>query len=125
MVDICVVGEMEQEMNFEDFEKKCAEIFGQKVNFSNTFFGNTVRKIGICSGGGASYAQLLNEEGIDTFLTGEMSENHYHDFREMGINVVACGHHATERFGVQALGEVLQKEFPETEILFFHEECPV
>lgn len=125
MVDICSVGTLEKEMNFVDFEKKCAKIFKQPVNFSADFHGKKVKKIGICSGGGASFAANLLKENIDTFLTGELSENNYHDFKEMNINFVACGHHATERCGVQALGEVLQKQFPDIEFSFFTEECPV
>jgi putative NIF3 family GTP cyclohydrolase 1 type 2 len=64
-----------------------------------------VRNIAWCSGG----AQGLFEEaircGADAFITGEISEPQAHYARECGVAYLACGHHATERFGVRAVGE--------------------
>ena len=34
-----------------------------------------------------------------------------HEARELGINFLAAGHHATETLGVKALGELLAREF--------------
>ena len=49
--------------------------------------------------------------GIDAYLTGEMSEHDWHESREEGICLFAGGHHATERFGVLSLKELLEKTF--------------
>ncbi|HDY83182.1 MAG TPA: Nif3-like dinuclear metal center protein, partial [Halieaceae bacterium] len=49
--------------------------------------------------------------GADLFVTGEVSEQTVHIAREEGIHFVAAGHHATERYGVQALGEHLAQNF--------------
>jgi putative NIF3 family GTP cyclohydrolase 1 type 2 len=49
--------------------------------------------------------------GVDAYLTGEISEQHVHLARESGVAFVAAGHHATERFGVQAVGEHLARTF--------------
>jgi len=49
--------------------------------------------------------------GVDAYLTGEISEQHVHLARESGVAFIAAGHHATERFGVQALGGHLEREF--------------
>lgn len=125
MVDICAAGDMPSEIPFEDFTKQCENMFEQKLNFADAFTSETVKRVGICSGGGADYAEICKKAGCDTFITGEISEHHYHDFAEMPMNIAVCGHHATERFGVKALGEILKKEFPEVEILFFKQECPV
>ena len=51
------------------------------------------------------------EDGVDAYLTGEMSEHDWHESREAGICLFAGGHHATERFGVLALKELLEKKF--------------
>ena len=49
--------------------------------------------------------------GVDAYLTGEVSERTFHEAQENGISFFAAGHHATERYGVQALGEWLVKRF--------------
>jgi putative NIF3 family GTP cyclohydrolase 1 type 2 len=63
-------------------------------------------------------------EGYDLFLTGEPEEPNLHSARELGIHLVAAGHHATERFGVQALAERLADRFA-VEWEFFEVENPV
>lgn len=125
MVDTCAVGDFPKKVPFSHFEKKCADLFGQDVNFSEAFCSESVLRVGICSGGGADYAQQCKSAGADTFLVGELSEHRYHDFAEMPINFVACGHHATERFGIQSFGKILQEKFPDVQISFFTEPCPV
>ena len=68
-----------------------------------------IKTIAWCSGGGQGYVDLAAEQGIDAFLTGEISEQSTHVAREMDIHFFAAGHHATERYGVKALGEHLAK----------------
>jgi putative NIF3 family GTP cyclohydrolase 1 type 2 len=60
-----------------------------------------------CSGGAQSYFEDAIAAGADVFLTGELSEPQTHYARECGVVYVAAGHHATERYGVQAVGEAL------------------
>ncbi|MGB1402065.1 MAG: Nif3-like dinuclear metal center hexameric protein, partial [Pseudohongiellaceae bacterium] len=48
---------------------------------------------------------------VDAFITGEISEPSAHLARESGVAFVSAGHHATERYGVQAVGEFLAREF--------------
>lgn len=48
---------------------------------------------------------------MDLYLTGEASEQTFHSARENGIAFIAAGHHATERYGVKALGEYLAQRF--------------
>ncbi len=70
-----------------------------------------LRRIGWCTGAAQSYIEAAVAEGIDAFLTGEVSEQTVHIARETGIHFYAAGHHATERYGVQALGEHLARRF--------------
>lgn len=63
-----------------------------------------IRSIAWCSGGAQSFLQEAAALGADAYLSGEISEQTTHEAREMGIHYFAAGHHATERFGVQALG---------------------
>lgn len=69
-----------------------------------------IKTIAWCSGGGQNYIEMAAEQGIDAFISGEVSEQTTHVAHEMDIHFFAAGHHATERYGVKALGEHLQAE---------------
>jgi len=64
-----------------------------------------------CTGGAQSYFEAAIAAGADAFITGEVSEPMVHLARETGVAYFAAGHHATERFGVQALGLRLEDRF--------------
>lgn len=64
---------------------------------------NTVSRIGWCSGGAQNLFEQAIEQGVDAYLSGEISEQNVHLARESGVAFIAAGHHATERFGVRAL----------------------
>ncbi|MFA5676953.1 MAG: Nif3-like dinuclear metal center hexameric protein [Pseudomonas sp.] len=70
-----------------------------------------VKRIAWCTGGAQGYIEKAVALGVDAFITGEVSEQTYHIARECGINFYAAGHHATERYGAQALGEHLAERF--------------
>lgn len=70
-----------------------------------------IRTIAWCTGGAQGYLTQAAERGVDAFLTGEVSEPTVHEARELGVHFIAAGHHATERYGVQALGELLAQRF--------------
>jgi dinuclear metal center YbgI/SA1388 family protein len=61
-----------------------------------------VRRIGWCTGGAQSYFEEAIAAGVDAFITGEISEPQTHLARECGVAFLACGHHATERYGAPA-----------------------
>jgi len=63
-----------------------------------------VRRIGLCTGGAQGYFEAAIAAGVDVFITGEISEPQAHCARECGVAYIACGHHASERYGVAALG---------------------
>ena len=70
-----------------------------------------IHRLAWCSGGAQSYFEAAIALGVDAFITGEISEPMVHLARESGVAYLACGHHATERFGVQALSAHLQTKF--------------
>ncbi|SDP18881.1 Nif3-like dinuclear metal center hexameric protein [Pseudomonas jinjuensis] len=70
-----------------------------------------IRRIAWCTGGAQGYIDQAIAAGVDAYLTGEVSEQTVHSARENGISFIAAGHHATERYGVQALGEYLSRQF--------------
>ncbi len=66
-----------------------------------------VRRVAWCTGAAQGYFEAAVALGVDAFLTGEISEQNVHVAHETGVAFIAAGHHATERYGVQALGEHL------------------
>jgi len=82
-----------------------------------------IETVAWCTGGGQGYIELAAENGIDAYITGEVSEQTIHTAREMDIHFYAAGHHATERYGVKALGEYLQQEL-EIEVVFIDIDNP-
>src|SRR5574340_1257815 len=90
-------------------------------------FGDSARTIGKvawCSGGGQNYFEGAIAQGVDAYITGEISEQNYHLARESGVAFVSAGHHATERLGIQALGEHLAGQFGLAH-RFFDQDNPV
>lgn len=70
-----------------------------------------VHRLAWCTGAAQSYIEKAAGLGVDLFISGEISEQTVHVAREAGIHYIAAGHHATERYGVQALGELLANRF--------------
>ena len=82
-----------------------------------------VRLIAWCTGGAQGYFEQAIAAGCDAFLSGEISEQTTHLARETGVPYIAAGHHATERFGVQAVGAWLENTHG-IEHQFFDDENP-
>jgi dinuclear metal center YbgI/SA1388 family protein len=73
--------------------------------------GRPLRRIGWCTGAAQGMIEAAAALGCDAFLSGEISEQTVHQARELGLVYFAAGHHATERYGVQALGAELASRF--------------
>jgi len=83
-----------------------------------------IRRIAWCTGGAQSYFEAAINAGADAFVTGEVSEPMVHLSRETGVAYFAAGHHATERFGVQALGADIASRFG-VAVTFLEVDSPV
>ncbi|ERL54763.1 Nif3-like dinuclear metal center hexameric protein [Psychrobacter aquaticus] len=70
-----------------------------------------IERVGICTGGAQDMIEQAAVMGCDAFISGEISERTTHIARELGIDYFACGHHATERGGIQALGDIIAQQF--------------
>lgn len=70
-----------------------------------------IERVGICTGGAQDMIEQASVMGCDAFISGEISERTTHIARELGIDYFACGHHATERGGIQALSEIIAQQF--------------
>lgn len=113
---IPVWGELAEPMTIEAFATKIAQVLQRQPTVCNAEEltqnpPHLIRKVGICTGGGQGYIDLAAQMGCDAFISGEISEQTTHSAREQGIHYFACGHHATERYGIKALGEWLAKTY--------------
>ena len=70
-----------------------------------------IKTLAWCTGGAQGFIGQAEALGVDAYISGEISEKTTHQARELGIHYFAAGHHATERYGVQALGECLSHKF--------------
>lgn len=71
----------------------------------------TISRVGWCTGAAQGFIDKALAAGLDAYISGEISEPTTHTARECGIHYYAAGHHATERYGVQALGSALESAF--------------
>ncbi len=73
--------------------------------------GRPLRRLAWCTGGAQGYFEAAIAAGADAYLTGEISEPQAHLARETGVAYLACGHHATERFGAAAVAADVARHF--------------
>lgn len=71
---------------------------------------SAIKNIAWCSGGAQGYFEAAIAAGADAFITGEISEPQAHYAREMGVAFIACGHHASERYGAPAVAAQVAAE---------------
>ncbi len=83
-----------------------------------------LKKVALCTGAAQSYIEQAVAVDADAFISGEVSENTWHLARENNIHYFAAGHHVTERYGVQALGEHLAQQF-DLEYVFIDKYNPI
>lgn len=108
--DIAFHGKLTETMPLSALEAKISRILAREP----LVVGNpdqSIKKIAWCTGAAQSYFDAAIAQDVDAFVTGEISEQTVHAARESGVAFIAAGHHATERYGVQALGEHLAQRF--------------
>lgn len=123
-LSVAIQGKLTNTLSGENF----ADIISQKLNRACLHIApssnKAIKTVAWCTGGGQDYIELAAEQGIDAFISGEVSEKTTHIAHEMDIHFFAAGHHATERYGVKALGEHIAKE-QGIEVVFVDIDNPV
>ena len=107
---IVKMGKLATPQTLQQFAEKLTSLLNRTPLVEGTS-ERIVQKIALCTGGGQNYIEQAAQAGADVFLTGEVSEQTIHFARENDIAFIAAGHHATERYGVKALGEYIAREF--------------
>ncbi|MFM4704409.1 Nif3-like dinuclear metal center hexameric protein [Aeromonas bivalvium] len=121
---VAMVGKLAEPMSGEALAARIGERLGRTPLHCGESGPALIESVAWCTGGGQSYITLAAEQGIDAFISGEASEQTIHTAREMGMHFFAAGHHATERYGVKALGEWLAAEHG-LEVIFIDIDNPV
>ncbi|WP_116472890.1 Nif3-like dinuclear metal center hexameric protein [Zobellella maritima] len=109
-LSVAVQGELDQPLTGAELSARITERLGRAPLHVGEAGPALIGKVAWCTGGGQGYIELAAEQGVDAFITGEVSEQTVHIARELGVHFYAAGHHATERYGIQALGQWLAKE---------------
>lgn len=102
-------GRLEKPLPLQDFVCLVEGVLGRPPQYISGG-DHSVSSIGWCTGAADSYITTAGTQGLSAYLSGEISEPTVHIARETGVHYIAAGHHATERFGVQALGDFLAGE---------------
>ena len=108
--DIMIQGELPEVMTLDILGKKITQTLLRRP----LMIGDpdkTIRTIAWCTGGAQNYFDAAIAQRVDAYITGEVSEHNVHAARESGVAFIAAGHHATERYGVQALGDYIAQQY--------------
>lgn len=103
-------GELPKPMSGDKFANLIAERLGREPQHINTN-DRPITKLAWCTGAAQGFIQHAVDANVDAYITGEISEQTVHIARENNLHFFAAGHHATERYGVKAIGEHLAKHF--------------
>ena len=104
------IGHFAAGIPFAELRERCASVFGQEP-FVWDAGPQTVRRVGVISGGAPGYFADGIARGVDVFITGETGEPAMAEARENGVHFIAGGHYATETFGIRRLGELVAERF--------------
>ena len=104
------IGTLTVPSTVADLAARCAHLSGRSTTAIEGD-GRVLTRVAWCTGGAQSYFESAIAAGADVFITGEISEPQAHLARETGTAFIAIGHHASERYGVQALGAHLATVF--------------
>ncbi|EPJ47164.1 MAG: hypothetical protein OFPI_32320 [Osedax symbiont Rs2] len=107
---LVLLGELDRPMTAEQLSQQLGKVLNrQPLHIAG--HNREIKRIAWCTGAAQSYIEEVAASGVDAFISGEISEQTVHLARELGLDYFAAGHHATESYGVQALGEHLAEHF--------------
>jgi len=118
-----VSGKFKAPLKADELKAKLKKMLNHEVIHADPG-SDLIRSIGIITGGANNEWPQALESGLDAYLTGEISEYNWHDSKEAGIHYFACGHHATEKFGVLSLEQFINENFKGIETIFFDSTNP-
>jgi dinuclear metal center YbgI/SA1388 family protein len=106
---IIYMGSLERAMDFDNFTAHIESKLNRKP-LSVKGDNKLIKTLAWCTGAAQGLIEHAIDAGVDAYITGEISEQTVHMARESGLHLFSAGHHATERYGVQALGSYLENQ---------------
>lgn len=105
-----VIAEPERALSQDEFLELAGKAFAHGVQNALMFGAKRICRVAICSGSGAGGVEEAISLGADAFITGEIKESVPIACEELGFNLISCGHHRTEIFGVRALAKKIAED---------------
>lgn len=104
------IGYLKQAMSPEAFKTYVSERLGfDAIHLPAD--KTSIYKVGFCTGGAQDYISKAASQDCDAYISGEVSERTFYEARELDVHYYACGHHATEKYGVQRLAKAISEQF--------------
>ena len=104
------IGYLKQALSPEAFKQLLTERLGFETIHLPAQKAS-IQKVGFCTGAAQDFISKAAEQNCDAYISGEVSERTYYEAKELDVHYYACGHHATERYGVQRLGKAISEQF--------------
>jgi len=104
------IGRLDAPVTARTFARRVEELLGRSVLHVGEP-DDEIATLAWCTGAAQGFIGRARELGVDAYISGEISEPTTHEARETGVHYFACGHHATERYGVQAVGQWLAEAY--------------
>ena len=114
--EVGYTAEFATAQDVQSLSRRCSELFEHDI-FAVFSGPQQVKTIAVVSGAGKPYPEHIaemEEKGVELFISGETTESVPNKMKESGINYFACGHYATEVFGVQELGKRIKSHFKDS-----------
>lgn len=107
---VALFGRLQQPISGQELAQRIERVLHRQPLHIAPNEDKLIETIGWCTGGGQDFIDLAASKGLDAFISGEISERTTYSAREQGVHYFSAGHHATERYGVKALGEWLSEQ---------------
>ncbi|ALH96609.1 Nif3-like dinuclear metal center hexameric protein [Acinetobacter equi] len=117
------IGFLKQPMSPEEFK----DFLTSRLGFNTIHLAankKEIHKIGYCTGAAQDFIAKAAEQNCDAFISGEVSERTFYEAKELNVHYYACGHHATEKYGVQRLAKAISEQF-DIETCYFELNNPI
>ena len=121
---VAIYGQLAQPLTGEELAARLSITLHREPLHIGDNAPKEIKTLGWCTGGGQDFIELAANKGLDAFISGEISERTVHISRELGIHYYSAGHHATERYGIKALGEYLSEKH-NFDVIFIDIDNPV
>lgn len=108
---LAMFGVLREPLSGKELSMKIASLLHREPLHIYPQENKPIQTIGWCTGGGQDFIDLAAAKGLDAFISGEISERTTYSAREQNIHYFSAGHHATERYGIKALGEWLGQTY--------------